>query len=70
MEEQLLQSQNQINEAKAKVAKLREELVKANKMVSISSSDSGMVELKKLLEDQQKSYKANNDQIAKFGESS
>ena len=66
LEEQLLQSQNQTNEVKAKVAELGEELVKANKMVSISNSNSGMVELKKLLEDQQKLHKAKDDQIAKL----
>ena len=66
LEEQLLQSQNQTNEAKAKVAELEEELVKANHMVSISNLDSGMVELKKLLEDQQKLHKAKDDQIVKL----
>ena len=40
--------------------------MKANKMVSISSSDSGMVELKKLLEAQQKLHEAKDDQIAKL----
>ena len=66
LEEQLLQSQNQTDEAKAKVAELKEELVKANKMVSITSSDNRMVELKKLLEAQQKLLKAKNDQILKL----
>ena len=66
LEEQLLQSQNQTEEAKAKVAKLEAELAKANHMVSISNSDSGMLELKKLLEAQQKLLKAKDDQIAKL----
>ena len=66
LEEQLLQSQNQMDEAKAKVAELEAELVKANQMVSISNSDNGMVELKKLLEAQQKLHKAKDDQIAKL----
>ena len=66
LEEQLLQSQNQTDEIKAKVAKLEAELVKANHMVSISNSDNGMVELKKLLEAQQKLHKAKDDQIAKL----
>ena len=66
LEKQLLQSQNQVDEAKAKVAELEAELAKANQMVSISNSDSGMVELKKLLEAQQKLHKAKDDQIAKL----
>ena len=48
------------------MAELEAELAKANKMVSISSLDSGMVELKKLLEEQQKLHKAKDDQIAKL----
>ena len=66
LEEQLLQSQNQTDEVKAKVAELEAELVKANHMVSIFNSDSGMVELKKLLEAQQKLHKAKDEQIAKL----
>ena len=66
LEEQLLQSQNQADEAKAKVAELEAELAKANHMVSISNSDSGVVELKKLLEVQQKLHKAKDEQIAKL----
>ena len=48
------------------MAELEAELVKANHMVSISNSDSGMVELRKLLEAQQKLHKAKDDQIAKL----
>ena len=48
------------------MAELEAELAKANHMVSISNSDSGMVELKKLLEAQQKLHKAKDDQIAKL----
>ena len=48
--EQLLQSQNQTEEVKVRVAELDAELVKANQMVSISNSDSRIAELKKLLE--------------------
>ena len=66
LEEQLLQSQNQTDEAKAKVAELEAELVKANHMVNISNLDNGMVEMKKLLEVQQKLHKAKDDQIAKL----
>ena len=46
------------------MVELEAELVKAIHMVSISNSDSGMVELKKLLEVQQKLHKAKDDQIA------
>ena len=66
LEERLLQSQNQTEEAKAKVAKLEVELVNANKMVSISNSASGMIELKRLLEEQQKLHKTKDDQISKL----
>ena len=66
LEEQLLQSRNQADEAKAKVAKLEAELAKANHLVSISNFDSEMDELKKLLDDQQKLHKAKDDQIAKL----
>ena len=66
LEEQLLQSQNQADEVKAKVVELEAELVKANHLVSISNLDSGIVELKKLLEAQQKLHKAKDDQIAKL----
>ena len=48
------------------MAELEAELVKANHMVSISNSDSGMVELRKLLEVQQKLHKAKDEQIAKL----
>ena len=61
LEEQLLQSQNQTEEVKVKVAKLEAELIKANQIMSISNSDSKMAELKKLLEEQQKLYKVKDD---------
>ena len=48
------------------MTEVEEELVKANHMVSISNSDNGMVELKKLLEAQQKLHQAKDDQIAKL----
>ena len=41
-------------------------MVKANQMVNISNLDSGMAELKKLLEEQQKLHKMKDDQIAKL----
>ena len=66
LEEQLLQSQNQADEAKAKVAELEAELAKANHLVSISNFDSEMDELMKLLDAQQKLHKAKDDQIAKL----
>ena len=66
LEEQLLQSQNQADEAKAKVVELEAKLVKANQMVSITNLDSRMVELRKLLEAQQKLHKAKDDQITKL----
>ena len=66
LEEQLLQSQNQTDEVKAKVAELEAELAKANHLVSISNFDSEMDELKKSLDVQQKLHKAKDDQIAKM----
>ena len=66
LEEQLLQSRNQANEAKAKVAKLEAELAKANHLVSISNFDNEMDGLKKSLDDQQKLHKAKDEQIAKL----
>ena len=48
------------------MVELEAELVKANHMVSISNLDSERIELKKLLEVQQKLYKAKDDQIAKL----
>ena len=62
----MLQSRNQADKAKAKVAELEAELAKANHLVSISNFDSEMDELKKSLEDQQKLHKAKDDQIAKL----
>ena len=66
LEEQLLQSRNQADEAKAKVAELEAELAKANHLVSISNFDSEMDELKKSQDTQQKLHKAKDDQIAKL----
>ena len=66
LEEQMLQSRNQADEAKAKVAKLEAELAKANHLVSISNFDNEMDGLKKLLDDQQKLHKAKDEQIAKL----
>ena len=66
LEEQMLQSRNQVDEAKAKVEKLEAELAKANHLVSISNFDSEMDGLKKLLDDQQKLHKAKDEQIAKL----
>ena len=66
LEEQLLQSRNQADEAKAKVAELKAELAKANHLVSISNFDSEMDELKKSLDDQQKLHKAKDEKIAKL----
>ena len=66
LEEQLLQSRNQVDEAKAKVVELEAELAKANHLVSISNFDSEMDELKKSLDDQQKLHKAKDEEIAKL----
>ena len=66
LEEQMLQSRNQADEAKAKVVELEAELAKANHLVSISNFDNEMVELKKSLDAQQKLHKAKDEQIAKL----
>ena len=66
LEEQMLQSWNQADEAKAKVVELEVELGKANPLVSISNFDSDLDELKKSLDVQQKLHKAKDEQIAKL----
>ena len=61
LEEQLLQSRNQADEAKAKVVELEAELAKVNYLVSIFNFDSEMDKLKKSLDDQQRLHKAKDE---------